>query len=55
MKRGRYATKHVTRDRKKYDQEYYRRNRAKILAQHRLNYIVTKGEKHGSNEVQGGV
>ncbi len=50
MKRGPYKTKHVTRNRKEYDRDYYRWNRERILAQHRLNYMVKKGVKqHGDN------
>jgi hypothetical protein len=44
-KRGPYATRHVTRDRKAYDVQYYKRNRAKILAQKRLYYLIKKGAK----------
>jgi hypothetical protein len=49
MKRGRYNTKHLTRDRKKYDKMYYQKNLARILAQHLLRYIILKGEKQNDS------
>jgi hypothetical protein len=55
MKRGPYKAKKLTGDRQRYDQTYYQRNRERILAQHRLRYIIRKGERHGANEIQRGV